>query len=98
MRAGARRRAAAGLPVLLLCFHFDPLTGRYSLAIMRLVRLAAVLFVLTVSGMLWLLVPARADRMNVRLPRPPHNGREIDHLLLGAAGDRRWRCCCWCSG
>ncbi|MGC3967465.1 MAG: SCO family protein [Pirellulales bacterium] len=34
--------------VLLLCFHYDPTTGRYGLAIMRLVRTAGVL---TVCGL-----------------------------------------------
>jgi protein SCO1 len=55
---GALRRARDGAvaqaasPVLLLCFHFDPTTGRYSLAILKLLRLAAVLTVVTIAGLL----------------------------------------------
>ena len=33
--------AKAALPILLLCFHFDATTGRYSLEIMKVLRLAA---------------------------------------------------------
>lgn len=54
-RAGAGRIAAAASPILLLCFHFDATTGRYSLEIMKLIRLGGVLTVLTLGAMLWLL-------------------------------------------
>jgi len=46
--------AAAALPVLLLCYHYDSTTGRYTLAIMKLLRLAAVITALTVAGTLFL--------------------------------------------
>jgi protein SCO1/2 len=46
--------AAAAAPILLLCFHFDPQTGRYTLAIMKLVRLAGLLTVVTIGGTLFL--------------------------------------------
>ena len=42
--------AKAALPVLLLCFHYDPSTGRYTLAITRLLDIACVLTALTVGG------------------------------------------------
>jgi protein SCO1/2 len=42
-------------PILLLCFHYDPATGRYTLAIMKVLRLMGVLAVLTVGGMMLLL-------------------------------------------
>ncbi len=54
-RAGAGRIAAASEPLLLLCFHYDALTGRYSLEILKVLRLAALLCVLTLGGMLVLL-------------------------------------------
>jgi protein SCO1/2 len=38
------------LPVLLLCFHFDPVTGRYTLAVMRMLQLGAAITVLVVGG------------------------------------------------
>lgn len=48
-------RAAEGvmgraLPILLLCFHYDPTTGRYTLAIMRILQLGAALTVVAVGG------------------------------------------------
>lgn len=46
--------AAAALPVLLLCYHYDPTTGRYTLAIMKLLRLAAAITVVVVAGTLFL--------------------------------------------
>jgi protein SCO1 len=42
--------AKAVLPVLLLCFHYDPVTGRYTLAVTRLLQLAGGLTVLTLGG------------------------------------------------
>jgi len=42
---------AAALPVLLLCFHYDPTTGRYTLSILKLLKLAAALTLLTVAGL-----------------------------------------------
>lgn len=42
-------------PILLLCFHFDAVTGRYTLAVMKVLRLAAALTVLTIGGVIWLL-------------------------------------------
>ncbi|MBV9784512.1 MAG: SCO family protein [Acidisphaera sp.] len=52
LRAGSGGIARASLPVLLLCFHYDPATGRYTLAITRLYQIAAGLFVLTAGGLL----------------------------------------------
>jgi protein SCO1/2 len=41
---------ARALPILLLCFHYDPTTGRYSLAILRILQLGAALTILAVGG------------------------------------------------
>ena len=46
--------AKAALPLLLICFHFDAATGRYSLAIMKVLRLAGIVTVLAVGGTLLL--------------------------------------------
>ena len=54
-RAGAGNIVAASSPILLICFHFDPSTGRYSLEIMKVIRLAGMLTVLVIGGMLFLL-------------------------------------------
>lgn len=53
-RAESGTVAAAALPVLLLCYDFDATTGRYTLAIMKLLRLAAAITVLTIGGILFL--------------------------------------------
>ncbi len=59
VRLGITRAArgtvqAAALPILLLCYDYDESTGHYSLAIMKLVRLAAVLTVLALGVTLFL--------------------------------------------
>jgi protein SCO1/2 len=55
LRAGDGGIAQAALPILLLCFHFDSTTGRYTLAVEKVLRLAAGLTVLMLGGMLVLL-------------------------------------------
>jgi protein SCO1/2 len=54
-QAGSGRIVAAASSLLLICFHFDPTTGRYSLEVLKLFRLAALLTVLTLAVMLFLL-------------------------------------------
>lgn len=49
-RSGAMPRAD---PIRLLCFHFDPVTGRYTLAIEKLLRIAALLTVGAGGLVLW---------------------------------------------
>ena len=61
-RADAGGIAAAASPVLLLCFHFDPTTGRYTLEIIKLLRLAGVLTVAVIAGMLFLLFRREGKR------------------------------------
>lgn len=51
LRAGEGGVAQASLPILLLCFHYDAATGRYTLAIEKLLRLLAGLTVLTLGGL-----------------------------------------------
>jgi protein SCO1/2 len=46
----ANGATARALPILLLCFHYDPTTGRYTLAIMRILQLGAALTILVVGG------------------------------------------------
>jgi protein SCO1/2 len=50
IRAQSGGIARAALPILLLCFHYDPGTGHYTLVIMKLLRLMGVLTVLTIIG------------------------------------------------
>lgn len=51
-RSGGFEKAA--VPVLLLCFHFDPTTGRYTLAITKVLQLAGLITVLTIGGLIGL--------------------------------------------
>ena len=61
-RADAGAIAAAASPVLLLCFHFDPTTGRYTLEIIKLLRLAGILTVAVIAGVLFLLFRQERSR------------------------------------
>lgn len=58
-----------GSPVqqlLLLCFHYDPETGKYTLAIMKVLRLAGVLTMLSLGGFVALTL--YRDRREPQLP------------------------------
>lgn len=44
--AAARKIATPASPVLLLCFDLDPATGRYTLAVVKLLRIVSVAFLL----------------------------------------------------
>jgi protein SCO1 len=61
-RADLGSVAAAALPVLLLCYHYDPQTGRYTLSILKLLRLAAVITVLTLGGTIYLALRRERSR------------------------------------
>ena len=52
LRAGDGGIAEAALPILLLCFHFDSTTGRYTLAVEKVLRLGAGITVLALGGLL----------------------------------------------
>ncbi len=41
-------------PVLLLCFHYDASVGRYSLDIIKVLRLAGVMTIVGISALVWL--------------------------------------------
>ena len=52
LRAGSGGIAESALPILLLCFHFDSTTGRYTLAVEKVLRLGAGLTVIIIAGLL----------------------------------------------
>jgi protein SCO1/2 len=59
-----------GTPVdalLLYCYHYDPMTGKYGLAIMRAVRIAGAATVLAIGGFIFVMV--RRERQGPRTPR-----------------------------
>jgi protein SCO1 len=61
-RANRGTVAAAALPILLLCYDYNESTGRYTLAIMKLLRLAGAITVLTVGVTLFLAFRPRRSR------------------------------------
>lgn len=48
----ARGGQVRAVPILLLCFHYDETTGRYTLAVEKLLKLGGVLTVLMLGGVL----------------------------------------------
>jgi protein SCO1 len=58
--------------LLLYCYHYDPMTGRYGLAIMRAIRLAGAATVLSLGAFVFIML--RRDRRiptpDSRIPRP----------------------------
>ncbi len=60
IRARSGGIARAALPILLLCFHYDETTGRYTLVIMKLLRLMGALTIVTIAGTFLVLSRHRA--------------------------------------
>jgi protein SCO1/2 len=54
-QASAGRSGGVMQQILLLCFHYDLQTGRYSLAVTQAVRLAGIVTVLLIGLAIWLL-------------------------------------------
>ena len=52
--ARAGRLQQSDNPVLLLCFHYDASIGRYSLDIIKTLRLAGAMTILGIAGIVWL--------------------------------------------
>jgi protein SCO1/2 len=67
VEAAANRIGSAVDQVLLLCFHYDPTTGKYGFVIMNVIRFAALV---TVVGLGMFMVPGFVrDRKKARLTR-----------------------------
>jgi protein SCO1/2 len=59
-----------GSPVdylLLTCYHYDPVSGEYTLAIMNVIRIAGSLTVLVIGLLLYKLL--RSDKQQTVLPQ-----------------------------
>ncbi len=54
-QAGTEQVAAEPSPILLLCFHYDAATGKYTLEIYKLLRVMAVMTLVGIAGLLALL-------------------------------------------
>jgi len=61
--------------LLLYCYHYDPMTGRYGLVIMRTMRLAGIATVLAILGFIAVMV--RRERRQT--DRPSHLGPGAPH-------------------
>ncbi|HKB11102.1 MAG TPA: SCO family protein [Vicinamibacterales bacterium] len=59
--------------LLLYCYHYDPMTGRYGLVVMRALRLAGAVTVLALCGFIVVMVRrermSQAPRLQPRAPR-----------------------------
>jgi protein SCO1/2 len=63
-------------PLRLLCYGYDPVTGKYTLLTMRLVRLAGLLTVLVVASALWF-AWRRERRRHSPLSPPAGGGNDL---------------------
>ena len=66
-----------GTPVdalLLYCYHYDPMTGRYGLVIMRAMRIAGAATVLALGAFIFIMLRRKAPAPGVqhRRPAPSH--------------------------
>ena len=62
-----------GSPVdalLLYCFHYNPMTGRYGLAIMRAIRIAGAATILALGGFIFIMLRRDRARHPARHPAP----------------------------
>jgi protein SCO1/2 len=60
-QAAAGRSGGIMQQILLLCFHYDPQTGRYSLAIVKALRIAGILTVAAIALLVLLLSRRRSN-------------------------------------
>ena len=58
-QANAGAIAQAASPILLLCFHYDAATGRYTLAIEKVLQVMGVVTILTIGGLFIILQRSR---------------------------------------
>jgi protein SCO1/2 len=60
--------------VLLLCFHYDPKTGRYGIVISRVIQLAGIATILILGRYLWLMYRLEKSRLAAvgRASQPVH--------------------------
>lgn len=64
-----------GSPVdafLLYCYHYDPMTGRYGLLVMRLLRIAGAATVLALGGFIFVMVRRERRGAHAQGVRPTH--------------------------
>ncbi len=71
--------------VLLYCYHYDPMTGRYGLVVMRLLRVAGIATVLTIGAFIVIMLRRERRTSNVNTERrtanesTAHTARSTSH-------------------
>ena len=55
VEASAGRIGSPADQILLFCYHYDPVVGKYGLAIMNVMRAAGLATVLAIAGLVWVL-------------------------------------------
>jgi protein SCO1 len=68
VEASAGRIGSAIDSALLYCYHYDPMTGRYGLVVMRVLRIAGAATVLAIASFIWIMV--RRERRGPKRPAP----------------------------
>jgi protein SCO1 len=71
--------------LLLYCYHYDPLTGRYGLAIMRAVRIAAAATLVALGGFIVLMVRREKSTMSHSPSAASHLPSAASHLPSAAS-------------
>jgi protein SCO1/2 len=66
--------------LLLYCYHYDPIAGRYGVAIMRVVRVAAAATVLALGAFIVIMVRSE-KRRTARPTGPPRTGHARPDLV-----------------
>lgn len=80
--ASAGRVSSLMQQIILMCFHFDPTTGKYTLQAMRLMQLGGAVTVLALGAMTGLMVLKGRQMRGVRAQRPK---RGLAAVLAGEA-------------
>jgi protein SCO1/2 len=70
VEASAGKIGSAVDSLLLYCYHYDPMTGRYGLVIMRALRLAGAATVLTLGVFIVVMVRREKRPPHLRIPNP----------------------------
>jgi protein SCO1 len=66
---------------LLYCYHYDPMTGRYGLVVMRILRVAGAATVLALGT--FIVVMVRRERTRRQTPSTPHPAPRNQHSAPG---------------
>lgn len=78
VEASEGKIGSAADQILLFCYHYNPMTGRYGLVIMRVLRLAGVATVLAIVGFIYVMIRREKRTAHARgvpthfAPRPLH--------------------------